>query len=204
MCRCLSSLAWLGVLAIVGNAWAVDPKKDTPAPNDPFMKQVKAIKASLSGRDLVKAEKQLKELREMAKTDEQQESVQRMELLNDYIVGFWKAVAESVKGMQTPAEIAVGDKTRIVITEVARTYIVVHTGGQNRRYTIDTVPSGVAYAIAAQWFDKSPKNKLYIGAFYAIDEQGSLEKARSLWQEAAKAGVNIKDILPVLDKELKK
>jgi hypothetical protein len=65
------------------------------------------------------------------------------------------------------------------------------------------MPKGLANTIANQWFDKKPQNKLFIGAFLAVDPQGSPAEAKQVWEDAAKAGADAAPLLALLNSVLK-
>jgi hypothetical protein len=53
--------------------------------------------------------------------------------------------------------------------------------------------------LAERWFDKRAANKLYLGAFQAVDADGSLHEARRLWEEATRGGASAADLMPLLE-----
>ncbi len=64
------------------------------------------------------------------------------------------------------------------------------------------MPTGLAGRHVACWFDaKKAENKVFLGAFYAVDPKSDPADARRLWNEAAAAGVDVKSLLPLLDPE---
>lgn len=166
-----------------------------------FKQHVAAFRKTLAKRDLPEAKKQIGELEKLAIAPDQQEAVERLDLLYQYYEGFWQAIGNAAATMKPTDEIAVNASTRWIVVEAQPTYITLRGEGQSRRFTIENMPANVALTIAARWFDKNPKNKLFIGAFYA--SEGSLADAKKMWDEAAKAGVDAKPLLPLLSKELK-
>jgi hypothetical protein len=48
---------------------------------------------------------------------------------------------------------------------------------------------------------EAPQNKLFFGAFLALDGKGDVGLARQMWKEAAEGGVDVKRLLPELDVE---
>jgi hypothetical protein len=61
------------------------------------------------------------------------------------------------------------------------------------------MPARVAMMLAERWFDKRAANKLYLGAFQAVDADGSLDEARRLWEEATRGGASAADLMPLLE-----
>jgi hypothetical protein len=52
--------------------------------------------------------------------------------------------------------------------------------------------------LAERWFDKGAANKLCLGAFQAVDPQGSKADARMWWEQAASGGAPAADLMPLL------
>ena len=59
-----------------------------------------------------------------------------------------------------------------------------------------------AHGLALRWLDpKKPENKVFVGAFYLVDPKTGPEQAKQAWDEAAAAGVDVKNLLPLLQPE---
>jgi hypothetical protein len=121
------------------------------------------------------------------------------------VAGFWQAVAEGIKGVDQAGELQVGS-TFVSIVETGDDYILIRAAGENRRYTLKQLPSGLAMALANRWFDSKPDNDVLRGAFMFVDPKGGAAEARRLWQQAgereASLGVNaLLKLLPLAETE---
>jgi hypothetical protein len=57
----------------------------------------------------------------------------------------------------------------------------------------------VLTALVNQSFTRTPDSKVIVGTFLAMDKEGDRERARMLWEDAAKHGQSLgKDLLPEL------
>ena len=108
---------------------------------------------------------------------------------------------DAIKGLNPTDEIDIGSTKAVVVSKEAEA-ITIHVGGQNRHFTFRNLPSGLAVALAERWLDKTkPENKVFLGAFYAVDPKSDPQDARRLWKEASDGGIDVKDLLTLLDPE---
>ena len=104
----------------------------------------------------------------LAHSDEEQAELARMNSLAGYVEGFWQAVRESMKTLQLTDEIRFNGMVAAVVDSDANG-LTLHTPGKNHEFTIKTMPAELAMTLALRWFDQSPSNKMYLGAFQAVD-----------------------------------
>ena len=168
-----------------------------------FNKLVSTLKTSLGTRDMPAAKKQAAELRKLAVSQEQIDTAERMDLLRAYVDGYWSAVREAMRGLKPTDEIEISSSLRLVIVESGPDYISTKFGPNVKRYTVENMPKGLAKVIADNWFDKKPQNKLFIGAFLAVDPNGSIEEAKKYWTEAGQQGADAAPLLALIGPVLK-
>lgn len=177
------------------------PRPDTQSPEQKaaFEKAIRDARAAMGARKLDRAKLELQAAKANVGTAEQDQQLARMEELYGYVEGFWKAVVESLKGLQATDTIPI-DNTEIAIVEVDERSITIRAAGRNMSYTLDDMPTGLVTALAARWFDmKMPANLLFMGAFHAVDARGDLEQARRYWQDATQGGASAENLMPLLE-----
>lgn len=182
------------------------PDAPKPMPSDPavtakIQKLLSAARAKLGERNQEAAKKLVAEAGELAVSDEQHDMVDRVDSLEKYVGEFWSAVHDSVKGLKAADEIDLGS-TKVIVVEANADALTIHVGGQNRRYQVNQLPSGLAVGLALRWLDpKKPENKVFVGAFYLVDPKTGPEQAKQAWDEASAAGVDVKTLLPLLQSD---
>jgi len=156
-------------------------------------------RTALSERNLDVAEEQLKLAEGLAQLPEHKGLVERLDKLREYVGEFWNAVRDALEALEPGQELTIGN-TIVAVVEVTPERLVLRVAGQNRRYRLEELPSGLAIVLADRWFDASaPSTKVFKGAFMAVDRSYTPADARRLWDEAQRAGVPLDDLLPVLD-----
>jgi hypothetical protein len=183
---------------------ASDPPPPTPV--DPVQaaklhRALAAARMKLGERNQEEAKKLIAAATQLAVTPEQHDEVDRFDALEKYVGEFWSAVRDSVKNLKATDEIDLGS-TKVIVVEASADALTVHVGGGNRRYQVNQLPSGLAVGLALRWLDpKKPENKVFVGAFYLVDPKTGPEQAKQAWEEAAAAGVDVKNLLPLLQPE---
>ncbi len=183
------------------------PESRKPAPADPaklarLRRTLASARAKLSERNLEEAKKMVEAARSEATSQDQQNIVDRTDALVKYVGEFWGAVHDAVNALKATDEIDVGT-SKVVIVDKSADSITIHVGGQNRHFELYQLPSGLAVALAWRALDeKNPKNKVFIGAFFAVDPKSDPQDAKKMWDEAIGAGVSeAKFLLPLLQPE---
>ena len=85
----------------------------------------------------------------------------------------------------------------MAVVTAAADSVTLHVEGQQRPYTVATLPGKIALVIAAGGANPEiPKAKVFFAAFQAIDPGCDRAAARQLLDAAAAGGVPVDDLLP--------
>ena len=181
-----------------------DKSSDSPEqPTDPaqverFAAELLKARQALGKREFRQAIDRIDAAEKIAVSDKQQQLVAGFRALTTYVEGFWDAVREGPKGLEKAGELKIGNSF-VSVVEVGPGHLLIREAGENRRYLVDQLPAKLAVAIAQNWFDDRPDNKLYVGAFYFVGPPIDVSEAKRLWQEAAAAGVDVNGLLALLE-----
>ncbi len=185
-----------------------DVVKQAPeAPADPVqaekLRQMLAdARKRLSERQPAEARKLIDAASQLATTHDQHEMVDRMDALDKYVDGFWSAVRDALRALKPEDEIEITSTRRYIVVEASADSLVLRTEGATKKYTVSQLPTGIAIALALRWFDPNKAdNKVFIGAFHLVDPKTGPEYAKRDWNDAANAGVDVKNLLPLLEME---
>ena len=184
---------------------SVKPVPEAPA--DPVQaaklhQMLTDARLKLSQRQPAEAGKLIEAASKLATTRDQHEMVDRMDALEKYVDGFWSAVRDAMKALKATDEIDINSSTKVIVADATADALTIHMNGANRTFKANQLPSGLAVALALRWFDPNKAdNKVYIGAFHLVDPKTGPEYAKRDWNEAASAGVDVKNLLPLLEME---
>lgn len=157
------------------------------------------IRSAMAERDLTAAKEKLAEAAKVRGSESFAAQRERLKLLCDYLEGFWESVDEGARSLQSLEELMIGD-VRVAVVEYRPGLLVLRVKGENRRYTVKTLPAKVALTLAERVLKPdAPPNKVYFGTFLLMDGKGDREIARRLFAEAQKANVDVSALLPELD-----
>jgi len=157
------------------------------------------IRAAMAQRDLPAAKAKLAEAATIRDGESFTKQRERLQLLYDYLAEFWKSVDEGARSLQAVDELVIGD-VRTAVVEYQPGLLILRVKGENRRYTVKTLPAKVALTLAERVLKPDdPQNKVFLGTFLLMDGKGDRELARKLWNEAQKANVDVSALLPELD-----
>jgi hypothetical protein len=160
---------------------------------------LRAIRAALAARALPEIDDAVKKALAIAGDTEWENEVRRLEVLATYVKEFWKGVDQGAENALNAGEIQVDGKPVAVVDYDRRLFVIRHEG-ENKRYTINTIPPKLALVIAQQSMKADrPNNQVHFGAFLAMDGKGDRRLARQYWDSAAKAGVDVAGLLPELE-----
>ena len=160
---------------------------------------MQATRQALADRNLPLAMSKLAESEQLAKLPEQVAMAARLRDLYECVFRFWKGVSAGMAQLNSTGELQINNTT-VAIVESDNERIVIRVAGRNRRYVLKELPSGLAMAIARNWFDETqPDTIVYQGAFLAVDPNADVERARAKWQEAAARGAKVDELMQVLD-----
>ncbi len=184
------------------------PEPAKPMPLDPAVvakikQKLATARTKLGERKQDEAKKLIAEANQLAKdSPELQETVDRFDSLEKYVGEFWSAVHDSVKSLKATDEIDIPGGVKGIVVEANAESLTIHVSGANHRYQVSQLPNGLAVGLALRWLDpKKPENKVFVGAFYLVDPKAGPERAKQEWQEAAAAGVDVKNLMPLLQPE---
>jgi len=158
------------------------------------------IRSAMAERDLASAKTKLAEAAKMRDGEAFTKQRERLQLLYEYLEEFWKSVDEGGRSLQAVDELVIGD-VRTAVVEYQPGLLVLRVKGENRRYTVKTLPAKVALTLAERVLKPdAPQNKVFLGTFLLMDGKGDRELARKLWTEAQRANVDVSALLPELER----
>ncbi len=176
-------------------------KPDQPEPTQPPVPKIDAAKqaalrealeqarAGLRQHDLDWAAQHLEIAATNVQTSEDEADLERAKAMRHYLAEFWSGVRKSVASLGAAEELIVGD-TRVAVVEADEHKLIIKAAGKNRRYDIEKIPPVLVMPLAARWFNQGPASKAAIAAYLAVDPKGDPDRARQLFQEAARAGLD--------------
>ncbi len=173
------------------------------APVEQLRGALREVRAALGSHDFDKAEQALQKARGMGGTGEQRAMVARIGRLSESTKQFWQTVARQVLRFQGTEELEVGSTGLVVlVVEADDDSIVIRRSGKNTRYRVDDMPIGLAIALFHyQRNANDPELMVMRGAALSTVEPSQpnyLDEARRVWQEAAKGGAAVDDLLLTL------
>jgi hypothetical protein len=157
------------------------------------------IRAALAQRDLAEAKTKLQQAAAIKQPAAFVTQVERLSLLQQYIADFLKSVDEGGRTLQGTEELLIGE-TRVAVVEYAAGRLVLRVAGENKRYTLQDMPPKVALTLASRVLKAdAPQNKVFTGAFLAMDAKGDRTMAREAWDDARRGGIDVSALLGELD-----
>ena len=156
-------------------------------------KTLKAAHAAILAGKYDAALVELDKVRLLPKLPEHHAKYERLTLMAGYAQEFQSALKAAIAALQPGDEIEVGSSTVVGFVSAAQDSITLRVTGGNRTYAMDSLPVGLAVALADRWLKKDDPVSLVIkGAFVAsvkgIDDERRA-KARQWLEEASKKGV---------------
>ncbi|MGE0606193.1 MAG: hypothetical protein AB7O62_03630 [Pirellulales bacterium] len=176
------------------------PAKPTkPAATGKVSEILAEARAAMAAKDMQTATQLVGKAEEAANESEKGE-VERVKLLLAYVEQFWKGFDEALKAIPEGEDFEYKDD-RISIVEKDPKFIILRTGGKNRTWSMDALPSRLAMTLADRYFNDDPANDLARGAFLVVHPKGDREKAREHWSAAARRGLKdqVDELLLELD-----
>jgi hypothetical protein len=197
----------------IGSKTEPDPKVPFAAPTEavqPTRDEVTALAAALKAartalfdHDFDGAEAELAKVESLSKLPEHHEKYERLYLLTQYARNFREALSKAIQSLEAGDEIEVGTSTVVGVVNTAADRITIRLSGANRDYSLETLPPGLAVAIADKWLNQDDPVSLVVkGAYLAtIQDVGEerLARAREWWQDASRRGVDIGELEKVID-----
>jgi hypothetical protein len=170
-----------------------DPQKQTA-----LKKALADARAALGGRDLATAKKCIEEASKNVQSGDDQDAVTRIDNLTKWVANFWELIGRRIAKLQPADELEVGN-THVIIVEASADQLLIKAAGQNRRYSVATLPTQLVVALAEQALAKDPQTKVIFACFLLVDPHGDRRRARQLIAEAAQHGENAELLLPELN-----
>jgi len=128
--------------------------------------------------------------------------VSRLKVVADMAKQFRRAIQQTLPNLAAGEVIMVG-KAQAVVVDSGRDTLTIRIAGQNRTYTLNDLPLGLAIYLGERSLnEKDPKTPLFKGAYVFIDkrsDEAQLQKAQEWWEEAQLNGVDASAILPVFN-----
>ena len=173
----------------------------TPAELAELSRLMKEAKTALGDFSFPEAEEALTKAEEAAKLPEHKATVQRLKAVADMAQKFRGAIQETMFKLEAGEVIKVGSTTEAAIVEAGPNKLIIRIAGQNRTYTLDDLPLGLAANLGERALNsENPTTRLLKGAYVFIDKRSDpaqLKKAKTWWEEAQLNGADIGGILPV-------
>lgn len=162
-------------------------------------KMLEQVRAALADRKVDEAKKSVDAAEEDAVGEALKKKLEAARLLLQGVENFWEAVREGSTDLRAGDTIEMGT-TVVAIVENSPDKLIIRTAGRNQTYAWNALPSGLARQFAKSWFDSAaPSSKFAVGAFLLVDPIGDKDEARTLWQQAARAGLEIEHLMPLVD-----
>jgi hypothetical protein len=154
---------------------------------------LKAAHAAILNREYDAAAAELNQAEALPKSPEDHAKYERLTLLAGYAKNFRSALKSAVAGLHPGDEIEIGGSTVVGFVSAAKDSITLRVTGANRTYALDSLPAGLAVAIADRWLKKDDPLSLamkgaYVAALKDVDEERKA-RARQWLEEASKKGV---------------
>jgi hypothetical protein len=168
---------------------------------NPRATALKEVRAAMAARDLPAIKSKLEAAARLKGEAAYDTELFRLDQLGTYVTQFWQAVDRAGKKLQATdiRELKIGDQVGAFV-EYENGTLVIRIAGQNRSYTRQNMAPKIALVMAEQELDpKNPNNKVFFGAFAAMDGKGDRKVAKQYWEEAARAKIDVKHLLPELD-----
>jgi hypothetical protein len=174
---------------------AVMPEEPAVKPEEvaALAKTLKAAHAAILNCKYDVATAGLDKVESLPKRPEHHAKYERLSLLAGYAKSFQSALRQAVAALRPGDEIKVGSNTSAGFVSAAKESITLRVAGANRSYPLDSLPTGLAVAIADRWLNKDdPVSLAMKGAYLAtlkdLDEERKAT-ARQWLEEASKKGV---------------
>jgi len=192
--NCTGSIWWPRVLALglggAAMAWCSGLVADEP---DPVLQRARSAMAS---RDLPGAKAALNEAAAREGAAATAAERERLAQVYEYLFQFWTAVDQGARSLQGAEELVIGNE-RVAFVEYANQVLVLRVAGENRRYSLPSMPAAVALAMAQRALrSDTPQGKALTGVFLLVDPRGDRQLGARLLHEAQQAGVPLAAILP--------
>ncbi len=179
-------------MSLVAAAAAEDLAEDRAA-------ALTAVRQTISSRNIPALPETLATAAKLKGDDAFDAELARLDELGEYVTKFWQAVERGCQSLESTSELEVGEQ-RVAVVEYADGQLVLRVAGQNKTYAAKDMPPKLALTLAQLTLkEDAAQNKVFFGAFLALDAKGDRKLARQYWDEAAAGGSDVKRLLPELD-----
>jgi hypothetical protein len=185
------------------------PKESAPKEAKPSLglqrqealrRAVASARAAMAKRDLAAARKHVEVATAAAQNLEEEAEAGRMAALLGNLEEFWRGVFKVIAGLGPAQELSAGNMQYIVVAVTPKA-LTLRTEGRTQSYDLRTLPRPIVEALVQSGFAADASTKVLWGTFLAMDVQGDRRAARRLWEEAARAGEDIGELLKELESE---
>ena len=182
-----------------------EPPMKNPAPPPPdepdrlarIDDAVKQCLEALWQRDYDTAERAMKEVEGTAPDTREADRIAGWLQLASYAKGFVDYRNQAIAAVKPGDEYDVKSK-KMAVVEVTDQALTVKVAGQLKTWQHDDLPGAVMQAIVESWFDATPANQLFLGAYHFTKPEPDLEKAEACWNKADAGGADASLLIPLL------
>ncbi len=173
------------------------PPVDYPALLARIDDAAKRCLEALRNRDYDAAERTMKEVEAVAPDDREANRIAGWLQLSSCAKSFDGHRERAISAMKPGNEYDVKTK-RIAVVEATPQAVTVMVAGQLKTWQRDDIPGAVIQAVVESWFDDSPANQLFLGAYHVTKATPNLEKAEACWSKAMIGGADASLLIPLL------
>ena len=171
-----------------------------PAKREAFRRAVSLARQAIGKRDFAGAKRHLKTAEANLQDAADEAELGRLELLLGNLEEFWRGMRKIVAGLVPAQEVMLGE-TPIIVVQVDANQLTVRSEGRNQTYRIFDLPRPIVEALAQSGFVKHPSTNVLLGAYMAMDPNGDRKRARQLWEQAARQGEDVRDLMAEIEDE---
>ena len=166
------------------------PKDENPIAID-LRQSLERARQLLKSRELEQAKDLLDGVRFDESNEEQRKRVENARAMHHYVEGFWNAVQERAKSLESNTDFKMSGSDRAFVVEAPgkSDRLTLRIRGENKTCNILDVPSDAAAGLADMWLAKDdPNSKVFIAAFLAVDSPDNMGAVRQMLNDAKAAG----------------
>jgi len=171
-----------------------------PQRQEVLRRAVASARAAMAKRDLAAARKHVQVATAAAQNLDEEAEAGRLVVLLGNLEEFWKGVGRVIAGLAPAQELSAGNMQYIVVA-VTPKMLTLRTEGRTQNYDLRTLPRPIVETLVQSGFAAHPSTKVLWGTYLAMDVQGDRRAARRLWEEAARAGEDVGELLMELESE---
>lgn len=158
---------------------------------------MKEARQQIIDRNVSGAQQLLAQAAPLVTSPKHQEKLNQLKQVADLNQQFWQAVSAQLTRLPADSELDVnGTLIRVVESDANR--LVIRMNGENRRYTLDDIPAGLAKFLAEKRLPTQAETKKVIGAFLLLTPDGGADRAREELSTAFLPDEEINSMVAVL------